>query len=53
MRLKPSKGEFHQTEMEYLRFIISPEGIKMDPVKTKAIRIWARPTWKKEIQSFL
>ena len=25
----------------------------MDPVKTKAIRTWARPTWKKEIQSFL
>ena len=25
----------------------------MDPVKTKAIRTWARPTRKKEIQSFL
>ena len=47
------KCEFHQTETEYLRFIISQEGIKVDPVTTKAIRTWARPTWKKEIQSFL
>ena len=53
MRLKPSKCEFHQTETEYLGFIISQEGIKVDPVKTKAIRTWAKPTQKKEIQSFL
>ena len=29
------------------------EGIKVDPVKTKAIRTWAKPTRKKEIHSFL
>ena len=40
-------------ETEYLGFIISQEGIKVDPVKTKAIRTWARPTRKKEIQSVL
>ena len=53
MRLKPSKCKFHQMETEYLGFIISQEGIKVDPVKTKAITTWARPTRKKEIQSFL
>ena len=53
MRLKPSKCEFHQTETEYLGFIISEDCIKVDPVKTKAIRTCARPTRKKEIQSFL
>ena len=52
MRLKPSKCQFHRMETEYLGFIISQEGIKVDPVKTKAIRTWARPTRKKEIQSF-
>ena len=52
-RLKPSKCEFHQTETEYLGFIVSQEGIKVDPVKTKAIRAWKMPTKKKEIQSFL
>ena len=53
MRLKPSKCEFHQTETEYLGFIISQNGIKVDPIKTKAIRTWTKPTKKKEIQSFL
>ena len=53
MRLKPSKCEFHQTETEYLGFIVSQEGIKVDPIKTKAIRTWKPPTKKKEIQSFL
>ena len=53
MRLKPSKYEFHQTEIEYLGVIVSQQGIKVDPVKTKAIRTWAKPISKKEIQSFL
>ena len=53
MSVKPSKCEFHQTETEYLGGIISQEGIKMDPVKTQAIRTWANPTRKKEIHSFL
>ena len=53
MRLKPSKWEFHQTETEYLGFIVSQEGIKVDPIKTKAIQTWKTPTKKKEIQSFL
>ena len=53
MRLKPSKCKFHLMETEYLGFIISQEGINVDPVKTKAIRTWARPTRKKEIQSYL
>ena len=53
MRLKPSKCEFHQTETEYHGFIVSQQDIKMDPVKTKAIRTWAKPMRKKEILSFL
>ena len=53
MWLKPSKCEFHQTETEYLGFIFSQQDIKVDPVKTKAIRTWAKPTRKKQIQIFL
>ena len=53
MRLKLSKCEFHQTATEYLEFIFSQQGIKVDPVKTKAIRTWAKPAKKIEIQSFL
>ena len=53
MRLKPSKCEFPQTETEYPGFIVSQEGIKVDSIKTKAIRTWKTATKKKEIQSFL
>jgi len=53
MKLKPSKCQLHQSETEYLGFIIGQEGVKTDPVKTQAI--WDRPTPNKikEIQSFL
>jgi len=37
MKVKPSKCEFHQSETEYLGFIIGQEGVKTDPVKTQAI----------------
>ena len=40
MKLKPSKWEFHKTEREYLGFIINPEGVRADPVKTRAIEQW-------------
>ena len=53
IRLKLSKCQFHQTETEYLGFIVSQQGMKVDPVKTKAIRKLAKPTRKKEIRSFL
>ena len=45
--------QIHQAEPEYLGFIVSQQGVKVDPIITKAIRTWARPTKKKEIQSFL
>jgi len=37
MKVKASKCEFHQSETEYLGFIIGQEGVKTDPVKTQAI----------------
>jgi len=37
MKVKPSKCEFHQSETEYLGFIIGQQGVKTDPVKTQAI----------------
>jgi len=53
MKVKPSKCEFHQTETEYLGFIIGQEGVKRDPVKTQAIWDWTTPKKIKEIQCFL
>jgi len=36
MMVKPSKYEFHQSEAEYLRWNIGPEGIKTYLIKTQA-----------------
>jgi len=53
MKVKPSKCEFHQSQTEYLGFIIGQEGVKTDPVKTQAIWDWTAPKKIKEIQGFL
>ncbi|SJL12785.1 uncharacterized protein ARMOST_16216 [Armillaria ostoyae] len=50
---KGSKCEFHQDSVEYLGYILSPEGFCMSEDKVKAILDWL-VSWKvKDIQSFL
>jgi hypothetical protein len=53
LRVKLDKCTFWATEVEYLGFIVSTEGIKMNPGKVKAILEWPEPTTVKETQSFL
>jgi len=53
MKVKPSKCEFHQSETEYLGFIIGQEAVKTDPVKTQAIWDWTALKKIKGIQCFL
>jgi len=53
IKVKSSKCEFHQSETEYLGFIIGEEAVKTDPVKTQAIWDWTTPKKIKEIQCFL
>jgi hypothetical protein len=53
LRLKASKCEFHTTETEYLGYIISPTGIRMDPEKVKVVAEWREPVNVKGIQSFI
>ena len=47
------KCEFNVTHMRFLGFIISPNGIEVDPAKTSIIKDWSRPKMVKEVQSFL
>jgi hypothetical protein len=47
------KCEFHVTRTKYLGFIISTDGIEVDPEKISIIRDWERPTTVRGIQSFL
>src|SRR5579859_667994 len=42
--LKPSKCQFHVTEVEFLGFIVGNDGVKMDPTKVESITSW--PTLK-------
>jgi len=53
LTLKASKCEFHAMETEYLGYIISPEGLRMDEEKIRTIRDWKEPTNVKGVQSFL
>src|SRR5258708_37002471 len=39
--------------VEYLGFILSPEGLCMDPAKVSSIQAWPVPCNVREVQSFL
>ncbi len=50
---KIQKCEFHQTQISFLGYVISPEGVTMDDSKVHAVLNWPRPTTVKELQRFL
>jgi hypothetical protein len=37
MKIKPKKTEFHKTEVKFLGYIVSREGLQMDKKKVEAI----------------
>ena len=41
------------THVEYLGFILSPDGLTMDPAKIQVIQDWPEPRKVRDIQSFL
>ena len=49
----PKKCTFHTNTVEYLGFILSPEGLHMDPVKVSMIQAWPVPCNVRKVQSFL
>jgi hypothetical protein len=51
--LQPGKCEFHTKETDFLGFIISTEGVKMDPKKVATVQEWPTPKTVKDVQSFL
>ena len=50
---KPEKCEFHQDTVNYLGFVLSKDGLTMDPSKVQTIQDWPVPRKVKDIQSFL
>lgn len=49
----PKKCVFHVKTVDFLGYVVSPEGLTMDPAKTKVIDEWPTPKTVKDIQSFL
>ena len=49
----PSKCFFHKDKIEFLGFIISKDGLRMDNNKVQTICDWPAPRRVKDIQSFL
>ena len=50
--LKAEKCIFGAKEIEFLRLLIGPDRIKMDPIKVEAITSWPMPTKVKDVQAF-
>ncbi|MBW0491845.1 hypothetical protein O181_031560 [Austropuccinia psidii MF-1] len=50
---KASKGVFHASSVEYLGYVVSSEGLKMDSSKVQQILNWPQPKNIKALQSFL
>jgi hypothetical protein len=48
-----SKCEFFTSKTEFLGYIVSPEGITMDPSKIQTIQEWEVPRNIKDVQSFV
>ena len=53
LKLKPSKCRFAMTEISYLGHIVSQAGIRPDPSKVDAIRLYPAPTDLTELRRFL
>ena len=49
----PFKCEFHTDTIEYLGYILSPNGLRMASDKVNTITQWPTPRKVKDIQSFL
>jgi len=53
LHLKPEKCHFHKQEVKYLGFIITTNGIKMDPEKVSCVLGWEVPRTVTDVQCFL
>src|SRR5258708_8294091 len=47
------KCKFHTDTVEYLRFILSPKGLQMDPTKVSMIQDWPEPWKVQDVQASL
>ena len=53
LKIKPPKCSFAKTGIQYLGFIITPEGIEVDPANTAKVAQFPPPADKTDVRSFL
>lgn len=53
LKLNAEKCSFGLNEIEYLGYIVTPQGVKPNPKKIKAIQAMKRPSTVTEVRSFL
>ena len=53
LQLDVDKSEFHKSEVTYLGYVISTNGIRMDPNKIRTIIDWEYPKNVKDVQAFI
>ena len=53
LKVNAKKSKFCRTEVEYLGYLVTREGIKPQPKKVQAIHNMATPRTRKELRSFL
>ncbi len=51
--VKAEKCAFHAQSVPFLGFIVSPEGVRMDPDRVKAVVNWPTPDSRKALLRFL
>ena len=52
LRLKPSKSEFHTQRVKFVGYVMTPDGVEVDPEKIERVKEWPVPTSVKDVQSF-
>jgi len=53
LKLQPDKCEFLKSEVTYLGHVISKDGVKPDPKKLEAVKLFPRSKTPKNIKQFL
>ena len=51
--IAPDKCDWHRSRVDFLGYIISPEGVEMDQEKIRTVVEWEAPDSVKGVQSFL
>ena len=52
LRAKLAKCQFEVLRVEFLRYVVSKEGVSTDPKKTQTVKDWNLPKTVKQLQAF-